>query len=232
MPQNKNHKETLNLDEKVYLQLVNLIDSGQFSENTRLPSENKLAEQFEVSRPVLRQALSRLRTEGKIISRQGAGSFVLRRPNANILEFGQLSNLTDVRKCLEFRRGLEGEAASHAAINRTEHHNKVLADSIEAMNRSIAEESSGIENDYAFHLAVGQATENRFFVVSLEALRTQIIFGINLIRSLSKSTPQQRMEKVVREHSRILETIRSGDSKEARKAMTDHIGSGIERLFQ
>jgi DNA-binding GntR family transcriptional regulator len=36
----------------------------------------------------------------------------------------------------------------------------------------------------------------------------------------------------VREHSRILETIRSGDSKEARKAMTDHIGSGIERLFQ
>ena len=48
------------------------IMNGDFSPDERLPGENALAEQHQVSRPVIRAALLRLRAEGLVTSRQGS----------------------------------------------------------------------------------------------------------------------------------------------------------------
>jgi DNA-binding FadR family transcriptional regulator len=232
MGQEESREPPIQLSEKVYRQLVESITSGEFADNARLPSEIDLAKRFKVSRPILRQALTRLRSDGLIISRQGSGSFVLRRSNAEILDFGHLRNINDVRKCLEFRRGLESEAASQAALQHAESRIKEIARTIQAMRRAISQGKQGIDEDFAFHLAVAQATENRFFVISLEALRSQILFGINLNRTLSVTPLQQRLTDVEGEHSRILDAIRKADPDGARKAMADHIGKGIERVFE
>lgn len=221
----------LQLGDRVYNQLVELITSGELSENSRLPSEIELTKQFQVSRPILRQALARLRAEGLIISRQGSGSFVQRRANFAVLDFGRLRSIHDVRKCLEFRRGLESEAARQAATKHLEAHSREIGRAIQAMRRAIAQGSQAIEEDFAFHLAIAQATDNRFFLISLEALRSQIIFGINLNRSLSVDPITQRLKAVEAEHSRIFDAIRKRDSEAAGNAMANHIGKGIERVF-
>ncbi|MFV2034291.1 MAG: FadR/GntR family transcriptional regulator, partial [Halocynthiibacter sp.] len=159
----------LHLGDKVYNQLAKLIASGEYGENSRLPSEIELTKKFQVSRPILRQALARLRAERLIVSRRGAGSFVQRRESSDVLKFGQLQNIRDVRKCLEFRCGLESEAASRAASRHSETHCLQISRAIKTMQQAISQGSQGVEEDFAFHLAIAQATENRFFVISLEA---------------------------------------------------------------
>jgi len=68
------------LVQRVYQGLLAQISAGDYEPEQRLPGEHELAEQFLVSRPVVRDALSRLRDEGLIYSRRGAGSFVKARP--------------------------------------------------------------------------------------------------------------------------------------------------------
>ena len=67
------------------------------------------------SRPVVREALARLREDGVIVSRQGSGSYVRRRPDLAILRFVPVGSIADVQRGFEFRVGLEGAAAALAA---------------------------------------------------------------------------------------------------------------------
>lgn len=99
----------------VFERMLRAIKSGAYNPDERLPTEHELAAEFEVSRPVIREALKRLRDQGLIYSRRGAGSFVrsvgLRQP----LGFGQLENVADLLNCYEFRLTLEPAAAAAAA---------------------------------------------------------------------------------------------------------------------
>src|SRR5918996_3117709 len=99
----------------IYDGIVGLIVSGEFAENARLPSEVELARRFGASRPVVREALARLRDDGLVISRQGSGSYVTRRPDDAVLRFVPVESIADIQRCFEFRVGLEGVAAALAA---------------------------------------------------------------------------------------------------------------------
>ena len=68
------------LSDVAYEQILADIMDGVFAENARLPAEGALAERFGISRPVVREALARLRDDGLIVSRQGSGSYVTARP--------------------------------------------------------------------------------------------------------------------------------------------------------
>src|SRR5580698_437909 len=67
------------LGEQLAVRIADLIAHGEFSNGDRLPAETELAERFGVSRPVIREALSRLRLTGVIVSRKGSGSYVQKR---------------------------------------------------------------------------------------------------------------------------------------------------------
>src|SRR3712207_4675106 len=99
----------------IYERLFELIVGGEFPVNARLPSETALAQRFGASRPVVREALARLRDDGLIVSRQGSGSYVKRRPDQAVLQFVPVGSIADIQRCFEFRVGLEGAAAALAA---------------------------------------------------------------------------------------------------------------------
>lgn len=65
---------TMLLADVVYDRIRRSITDGEYAEEERLPGENALAERFDVSRPVIRAALKRLRDDGLVVSRQGSGS--------------------------------------------------------------------------------------------------------------------------------------------------------------
>lgn len=199
---------------------------------SRLPSELELAKQFGVSRPVLRQALGRLRAEGLVTARQGAGNFVRRRNESRRLEFGPLQNIPDVQHCLEFRSGLESAAARHAAMVHDADAIRSIALAMDAMERAIAAGGSAVEADFEFHLAIARAARNRFFVTTLEALRPQVEFGINLSRSFSARPMHERLESIRSEHRAIYEAIRDGNAELAQRAVVQHLEAGIARLFR
>src|SRR5262245_23518709 len=109
------------LSDVLYQDMLGQIQSGKLPAESRLPSELELSTRFSVSRPIVREALRRLRDDGLIQSRQGAGSFVSRsngaalpmRPieHAEIEALPPLQSIEDVRKFYEFRLAVEGESA-------------------------------------------------------------------------------------------------------------------------
>ena len=85
--------------DRVYQLLLTRISNGEYAPDHKLPSEKELSDQFDVSRPIVREALERLRKEGLIYSRQGAGSFVRLRTEPRSLGFPPVETIADIQRC-------------------------------------------------------------------------------------------------------------------------------------
>ena len=213
-----------------------LIECGEFGEGERLPAESDLAVRFRVSRPVIREALSRLRVLGMITSRKGSGSYVGRRANRPAetlaaIGFGPLSSLAQVRQCYEFRISIEGDAAYHAAGNRSADMLLALREALDRMESALAE-IGGMNADIAFHEAVARASGNAFFETAMLSMRTPLEFAVNLARSLALTRPLQHMLMVQAEHVAIFKAIEAQDKDGARSAMRGHIENACCRVFE
>src|SRR3954471_16900978 len=110
------------LTDKVAEALVRLIRGGEYPAGSRLPSEKEMAERFGVSRTVVREAVSRLKSEGLVESFQGKGVFVRRR-SADVpfrIDQRATDSVRSVLHIVELRKGIEAEAAALAAARRSE----------------------------------------------------------------------------------------------------------------
>lgn len=226
----------MSLGEQLSTRISDLIHTGEFLEGKRLPAEATLAERFGVSRPVVREALSRLRSTGLIVSRRGSGSYVQRRDDAAAAPhpatpFGPLNSMAQVRKCFQFRATLEGDAALFAAQHRSDEHLAQMRVALERMEAAVLDRNVGINPDYEFHTAIASASGNEFFEAVMRQLQTPIEFTINLARSLSLTRTVEHMMRIQSEHVGIYKAIETGDGETARRMMRDHLGNACSRIF-
>jgi DNA-binding FadR family transcriptional regulator len=223
------------LGDQLYQRLAELIEQGEFAAGSRLPAESDLAERFGVSRPVIREALGRLRMMGVITSRKGSGSFVKARTDraveAPALGLRHVDSLAQVKQCFDFRVGLEGEAAYLAAQNRDAAVLLEMRTALKRIEDAIANGIVGMDADYEFHAAVAHASRNEFHISMMETMRTPIEFGINLGRSLSLRRPLDHLLRIHTEHVAIYMAIEVGDSEAARRAMRAHVADTCSRVF-
>lgn len=220
------------LSDQVYEKILAMILSGETPVGAKLPTEHALSEVLEVSRPVLRQALKQLREDGVVVSRQGSGSFVQRRPETAVLEFAPVGSIADIQRTFEFRAAIEGEAAYLAAERRTESDLAKMRSQLKELDRCIREGELGVDADEAFHEAICVASGNHYFSAARTSMKANILTGLNLTRNLSLTKPQERMERVQREHYQILDALERGDQDAARVAMRVHVESARKRVFQ
>jgi DNA-binding FadR family transcriptional regulator len=220
------------LSDRVYDHVLGQIIIGICPVNSRLPPETKLAEQLDVSRPVVREALMRLREDGLIASRQGAGSFVIRRPAQSVCEFAPLQSIADIQRCFIFRISIEGEAAALAARDHDGEGLRRINDALTALDRVLEAGTLGVEEDIAFHRSIAEATGNRFFAETLAALHPQIALGVRLNRNLSLIQPRQRIIGGQEEHRAVFDAIAVRDEAAARAAMRRHIENARRRVFE
>jgi len=220
------------LGDKVYEDLLQLLGTPGFEPRARLPGETALAQRLGVSRPVLRQALARLREEGRIYVRKGSGNFVTDAlPQARPISISTLKNIADIRDFLEFRLFMEGEAAARAARMRTSDQMHHIRRCRERFEQALAQGIDAVEEDVAFHDAVAQACGNRFFSMTMTALAPQTRFSIGLSRSLAGRPQGERRAGVCQEHIAVERAIEQQDAAAAREAMEAHLRGGIARLF-
>lgn len=219
------------LTDAVYAQLLALIEQSPLAVGERLPGEHALAERFAVSRPVLRQALARLRAEGRVQARRGSGHFVAEVAARQTIDYGPIQGIPDVRSFLEFRCILEGESAALAAQCRDARLRAAITARRKAMEAAALRGQPGIDEDIAFHTAIAQASENRYLILTIGALVAQTQTAIRLVRELSPQPLMHRWQDVRAEHLHIDEAIASRQPEVARAAMTQHLRSGIARLF-
>ena len=220
------------LSDVVYDGIVSLIAQGHLILNSRLPSEGELCTRFEVSRPVVRAALGRLREDGLIVSRRGSGSYVKRQPDISVLKFAEMSSLADVQRCFEFRSGHEAAAAALAATKWQEEDIERIVIALDRLERCLKNGTVGIEEDRLFHEAVARATRNQYYISIQESLASHIVMGMNITRQLSLMRTPERLRSVQMEHDAIFEAIRSRNSDAARIAMERHILNARQRMFE
>jgi DNA-binding FadR family transcriptional regulator len=216
----------------IYEQLFERIVAGEFAVNARLPSETELSRRFGASRPVVREALARLRDDGIIVSRQGSGSYVKRRPDNAVLQFVPVGSIADIQRCFEFRVGIEGAAAALAAQRWEDDDLAEIKAALGELEECIENGRLGVDADEHFHRAIAQATHNHYHVAVQVSLQPHIAFGMSLTRNLSLLRTRERLRLVQDEHVAILRAIEAHDAEAARALMEAHIENARQRMFE
>ena len=219
------------LADRLYEQILEQIVSGNLEKGSRLPPEAELCRLFDVSRPVVREALSRLQADGLVRSRQGSGSYVQQRPAPEFLKLAPPGSVADVLRCYELRICLEPEAAGLAAERRTGRHLTRIRSALKELERILDTKELGIEADVEFHKSFVAASGNHLFVSVFTALEPTIKSGLQIGRGLSLLDDQTRLERVYREHERIYETIAAGEAEAARGAVRTHFNESLGRIL-
>jgi GntR family transcriptional repressor for pyruvate dehydrogenase complex len=218
------------LADTVFERIQRSIKSGAYAVDERLPTEHALAAEFGVSRPIIREALQRLRDQGFIYSRRGAGSFVREQGIREPLGFGQMENLSDLQHCYDFRLTIEPEAAAMAANRRSEEALHKIKRELTLLRDATNRQAHRADADFMFHLSIAQAAGNPYFVTAMQALEEHIAVGMRL-HGLSLKSTQDGLRHVFVEHTAIYEAIRDGDSAQARQLMHAHLTGSRSRLF-
>ena len=211
--------------------LKDKILAGDLAPGAKLPSESELIEEYAVSRTVVREAVTRLRGEGRGETQQGRGSFVLAVPESSSfhVESSAIRSQADVLAMLDFRIGVESEAAALAALHHTAPDAAAIEEALAGFTR--AGHEGAVEADFAFHLAVARATGNRFYVDLLGSLGPMMIMlPRTRLGDAYSMTDATHVERVQREHDNVAAAVLAGDVETARAAMRLHLGNTRRRV--
>ena len=219
------------LSEQVARRLIAEIRSGRLAPQDKLPTEALLVQQFGVSRTVVREAISQLKSLGLVTSRQGSGMYV--RPQAN---FEPLSFDTDhtasrdaVIQITEVRRAIEAEAARLAAERRTRKDVTQIRKALRAIELAVKTGRDGVEEDVEFHRSIAQAANNPFLLQTLDYLSQYLREGTRVTRA-NEARRSDFAQQVMLEHQAIVDAIEQRNPRGALKAATTHMQNASRRL--
>lgn len=218
------------LSDAVFDRIQRAIKSGAYAVDERLPTEHSLATEFQVSRPVVRDALQRLRDQGLIYSRRGAGSFVREQGIREPLGFGQMENLSDLQHCYDFRLTIEPEAAAMAAQRHTPEALAKIKSALALLRDATNRHAHRADADFMFHLSIAQASGNPYFSTAMQALEEHIAVGMRF-HGMSLRATSDGLQHVFVEHSAVFDAIANRNADAARTMMRTHLTGSRDRLF-
>lgn len=202
----------VSLVDEAYKRIKEYLLSGDFSEGQKIPSENQLCKELSVSRVVIREALSKLRSNRLIVTYQGKGSFL-----ANPINFS--SGILSVRgkmdfdifvKIMEFRETIEFSAINYAVKYATDKE-------LQAVN-GIARKMQNLKNinddftllDYEFHSQIVACSHNPFLISAHEDCKDMILTALKCMNAVDGS-----YDYAVELHKKIANCLALRDAKGA-----------------
>ena len=219
--------------DKVEQEVLNYFRSGNFKPGDTIPKEEELSKALKVSRPVIREALSRLRMFGMIESKKRRGA-ILRQPDffralERIMIPNMLSNNTK-RDIFEMRLVLEMGIADLLFLRKEQEDLEALEKIVEDESVLLKKKRTSsnilllIENDLAFHSKLYQISDNKM----LQSLQRIILPTIKHVIDNQFEMDPLSYGKVT--HSELLELLRRGNPPAFRDAMREHLTYHFEQL--
>lgn len=225
-------ESTRTLADRVTEALMRKIVGEELPAGSQLPSEQMMAKSFGVSRTVIRESISRLKSEGLIDTKQGRGAFVRTDRTGVPLRIGidPEDPKASLLQMLELRMGLDAEIAALAAVRRTRDQMAAIQRALCAIDEASASGRDAVAEDLEFHLSIAQATRNPFFFEMIRFLGSAFYNGIAVTRA-----NEGRLDALARqtrvEHEAIMKAIIGRDPGAAAQAARNHIEKASKRLL-
>jgi GntR family transcriptional repressor for pyruvate dehydrogenase complex len=225
---------TTGLSAMLAARLAAMIRAGEFGPGDRLPTEKQLVERFSVSRAVVREAIARLKTEGFVETRQGAGAFVAARPglasfriHAPGNDIGLLAG-TDLIHVFELRSVIEVGMAELAAQRRTADDLAALNAAFVQMQQALDSGADGAAADDVFHAAVATAAHNPY-LAQFSAFLAQHFSATRALTWQPDARRSGGTAAAQAEHRDLLQAITRGDAEAAGFAARRHVAEAAAR---
>ncbi|AZV63272.1 FadR/GntR family transcriptional regulator [Peribacillus frigoritolerans] len=219
--------------EEVSDELYEMIRSGSLKPGEQLDSIQQLAENFQVGRPAIREALSALSSMGLIEIKQGEGTFVKTFDPAIMnhpLSAALLMDPDNIKHLLEVRKILESGTAEVAAKKRTEENLIELKDMLFNMEKVSDDEELSDKADISFHVAVANASQNELLITLMNHVSELMTEKMRDIRRVALYSEEMTLKQLYQQHVRIYDAIVAQDEDGARSAMLFHLQSVEESL--
>ncbi|GGP55017.1 GntR family transcriptional regulator [Shewanella algicola] len=218
---------------QVAREIARKILSGQLPQNSIIPSELELCEQFGVSRTALREAVKLLTSKGLLKSRPKVGTKVVERAYWNFLDSQLIEWMDGISDndefCSQFlglRNAIEPEACALAARNATVEQRMKLSEIFEQMcdiaNADVFDQVKWTSVDTQFHSLIFNSTGNVFYLPFGNILTTMFA---NFIHHSSTDG-----STCIEEHRQIYSAIMAGNSDKARLASSTHLQAVKSKL--
>ncbi len=219
--------QKVNVGEQVYEQMKQLLIEGEWAPGEKIPSENELADMFNVSRITVRQALQKLNVLGLLETRFGEGSFV------KVVDVGDSMNglipvmylgEQSAQEVFEFRMILETECGRLAARRATDKDIQELKDTLKNMIEY--EKNKDLEMfsvaDLDFHFKIAKITRNTLVIKTMSILREVLESSMNDV------IDKMGCENGIFYHTEILRAIEQKEEIKAANMMKEHIKKNFE----
>lgn len=228
----------MKVSDKVVQDLRTLVEKNQMQVGDRLPAERKLCEQLGVSRSSLREAIQQLTSQGMLVSKVGAGTFLQQLPtNWSQYQIVQpLSNLIDEDPAYRFdvqeaRMVLEGGTAWYAAQRATSEDLKNIRACYEqiAHFQILGDDDQAAISDAKFHLAIAEASHNLVLIQMMRGLFDLLQYNVVLGRR-KVYTEAHRFDQLHDQHFQVMDAIERQDPEAARAAVCGHIEFVVQQV--
>lgn len=200
-----------------------MIQTKKWKVGERIPSENELSKELNVSRASIHSAIQQFVALNILKSVQGKGTF-LQTDCTEYLGNRQInySSIKDIRDFLNFRLIVEPDICYYAAGQMTDEIIETLQSYYEKMAASLGDNSAFSTYDLSFHQTIGNTLNNTFIN---QALNT-VYSNKELLMMLNESYGYQGL----RDHERLLKALRNHDGEGARKIMQKQLLDAIDRM--
>jgi len=216
--------------DQVFKTLHEWILSGKLKANDKLPSQDKLAEQFGVSRNTLREAIYKLKVMGLLTAKQGVGTIVnISSPSSYMVSLSDhlLLNPSTVREFIEARLVLEQATVRLAVMRITREGLVKFDDLISRQTRAFKEGDidTFIKLDSEFHRELAQESGNAVLLKCLETVRELLQDFISEVSHLPGA-----INSAIRYHREILRYMQAKDKEKAEEKMREHLYDVTRRI--
>jgi GntR family transcriptional repressor for pyruvate dehydrogenase complex len=201
-----------------------------------LPSERELQDDYDASRPIIRESLQILAAQGLVASSSRKGTIVspdINQPVLQALLLACVRSNVFLEDILSVRRVMEPEIASMAAREASSVQIRDLlglASQFESFDFEQYKIAIWRSLDTQFHLLVAQATQNQVFAILVEVLMEILT---NQRRSEMDATASpERLHIAAEQHRAIAEAIANGESQQAGEVMRNHLETTIGHTLE
>ena len=218
------------LGDQVTRAIVEHIQDNDLKPGDMLPAEMTLARQLGVSRPLIREAIRSLTALGVLITANGKGTTICPVGSyglTTLLEWAVTIQGVSTLGALQIREGLEVEAASLAAENRTDAEAAELDRLLAEMRAALANPDRYASLDLQFHLAIARSAHNGLLTAFTDALRHVAAASMT---AGGKIAATDEWAQIQRYHEDLVVAITARDVAGARNAMLEHFRSALQRV--